>query len=346
MTLTIPKPIDAHLHLRNGDYLRRTVQDSSRAFGHVIVMPNLLPPVETIEQAQNYLAEIQAHAPSSFHPHLTLYLTSQTTPELLKKAKQSPFIIGCKLYPQGVTTHSESGLNNLDQHFELFEAMEECQLPLLIHGETNHSEIDIFDREQHFIDTTLVPLQQRFAKLPIVLEHISTQRAVDFINSAPTHVAATITVHHLLLNRNDLFKKGMSPHHYCCPIIKDLKQQQALLSAAFSGSKKFFLGTDSAPHARKRKESANAPAGIYTAPIAIELITEFFETHGHLDKLPQFTSQNAASFYNFSQNFEPLILEKETWTVPESFEFGDDVVIPLFAGKQITWKIKQVASHE
>jgi dihydroorotase len=340
MTLTIPRPIDAHLHLRSGDYLKRTVQDSSKAFGHAIIMPNLTPPVETLEQAEEYLAQIRAHATFSFHPHLTLYLTPRTTPQLLKQAKQCDFIVGCKLYPQGATTNSDAGLKNLDHHFELFEALEECQLPLLIHGETNHPDVDVFDREQHFIDTTLLPLRQRFPALKMVLEHISTAHAVDFINQCPDHIAATITVHHLLLNRNDLFQKGLSPHHYCCPIIKDQKQQQALLSAALNGSNKFFLGTDSAPHARKRKESANAPAGIYTAPAAIELVTELFELHQKLDRLPAFTSLNAANFYNFSENFTPLTLEKDPWTVPEFLEFGDDVVIPLFAGKTIPWRIK------
>lgn len=297
-TITLIKPDDAHLHLRDGEYLTTTVGDAAARFARAIIMPNLKPPLETVIQVEEYAQRIAKAIPlgKNFQPLMTLYLTSSLTPKIIKTASASGIVTAVKLYPAGVTTHSEAGVTSLKNIYSILEAMQAVDLPLLVHGESNHPAIDIFDREKYFLQD-LADIILKFPNLRIVLEHISTEESAKFVLAAPNNVAATITAHHLLLNRNDLLSGGIRPHLYCLPILKRARDQQALIRAAISGNPKFFLGTDSAPHAQSTKETACGCAGIYTAHAAIELYAQIFEQAGALDKLQAFASHFAADFY-------------------------------------------------
>ena len=336
---TKTQPDDWHVHLRDGDYLRTTAPHLAREFRRAIVMPNLKPPVVTAAQAAAYRDRILAALPAdlAFEPLMTLYLTDNTPPAEIRRARDSGFVQAVKLYPAGATTHSDAGVSALDHCYPTLAAMEEAGLPLLIHGEVTAAHVDIFDRERVFIDEVLQPLVQRFPGLKIVFEHITTREAVAFVLAAPTTVAATITAHHLLLNRNDLLVGGVRPHHYCLPVLKREHDRAALLDAAVSGNPKFFLGTDSAPHSRATKENACGCAGIYTAHAALEFYAEAFEQAGALDKLEAFASFHGADFYGMSRNRGRLRLRKQAQDMPASLPFGDESVIPLRAGGKLAW---------
>ncbi|PSU35130.1 dihydroorotase [Photobacterium lutimaris] len=339
-TITITRPDDWHLHLRDGDVLNDTVRDTSRYMGRAIIMPNLVPPVTDTEAALAYRDRILAEKPQgNFSPLMTLYLTDNTTPDEIRKAKATGHIYAAKLYPAGATTNSDSGVTSIDKLIPTLEAMQEEGMLLLIHGEVTTHEVDIFDREQQFLDTVLGPIVKKMPDLKIVVEHITTKDAVEFVNNAGPNVAATITAHHLMFNRNHMLVGGIRPHFYCLPILKRNTHQQALVAAATSGSPKFFLGTDSAPHAQGRKESACGCAGSYTAHAAIELYTEVFEQAGALDKLEAFASFNGPDFYGLPRNTDTITLTKENWVVPETMSFGNDVVVPIRAGEDMTWKV-------
>ncbi|MBA6415465.1 dihydroorotase [Colwellia sp. 6M3] len=340
-TLTITRPDDWHVHLRDGEALNNTVADISRYFGRAIIMPNLVPPVTNAELATQYHQRIMAANPSKqFQPLMVLYLTDKTTAEDIKAAKASGIVYAAKLYPAGATTNSSSGVTNVDNIAPVLAAMEEVNMPLLVHGEVTDHDIDIFDREAIFIDTILRPLVAKYPTLKIVLEHITTKNAVDFVKEASDNVAATITVHHLLFNRNHMLVGGIRPHFYCLPILKRNTHQHALIEAATSGSEKFFLGTDSAPHPQGAKEAACGCAGAYTAHAAIELYAEAFEQAGALDKLEGFASLNGPKFYNLPVNSDKITLVKQAWNVPATMAFGDDVVVPIRADETIAWQVK------
>jgi len=339
--LTIVRPDDWHVHLRDGESLKTTVADTSRYFGRAIVMPNLVPPVVDASSAQAYYDRIKAENPrAGFEPLMVLYLTDQTTPEDIRKAKAQGNVYACKLYPAGATTNSSSGVTDVKNVYSVLETMQEEGLLLLIHGEVTTAEIDIFDREQVFIDTILAPLVKDFPDLKIVLEHITTKNAVDFVKSAGDNIGATITAHHLLYNRNHMLVGGIRPHYFCLPVLKRNTHQQALVEAATSGSNKFFLGTDSAPHPQHAKESACGCAGSYTAHAAIELYAEVFEQENALDKLEGFASLNGPNFYGLPVNEDKITLVKEAWSVPATMPFGNDVVVPIRADEEINWKVK------
>lgn len=340
--LIITRPDDFHLHLRDGAALTETVASAARTFGRAIIMPNLVPPVVNADMAADYKARILEHIPegSGFQPMMTLYLTDKTTGEMVREAHKRGDVKAFKLYPAGATTNSDSGVTNLDNIAEALEAMAECGMPLLVHGEVTDAEIDIFDREKVFIERHLIPMTERFPQLKIVMEHITTANAVQFVKECGDNVAATITAHHLLYNRNDLLVGGIKPHYYCLPILKRNIHQQALLEAATSGSKKFFLGTDSAPHATGAKESACGCAGCYTARSAIELYTEAFESMNALDKLEAFASHNGPDFYGIERNTDTITLVKQPWTMPAEVPFGEFQVKPLRAGETINWQFK------
>lgn len=338
--LTITRPDDWHVHLRDGESLKTTVSDISRYFGRAIIMPNLIPPVMNAEQARGYHDRIMAESPEpTFKPLMVLYLTDQTTPADIVDAKESGLVYAAKLYPAGATTNSSSGVTNVENIYPVLEAMQKAEMPLLIHGEVTDHHIDIFDREAIFIETILSPLVSGFPSLRIVLEHITTKNAVDFVKSASINVAATITVHHLLFNRNHMLVGGIRPHYFCLPILKRNTHQEALIEAATSGSDKFFLGTDSAPHPQHAKESACGCAGAYTAHAAIELYAEAFEEAGALDKLESFASLNGPKFYNLPVNEDKITLIKKAWKVPATLAFGNDVVVPIRASEDILWQV-------
>ncbi|MBL4941505.1 MAG: dihydroorotase [Colwellia sp.] len=340
-TLTITRPDDWHVHLRDGDTLKNTVKDISRYFGRAIVMPNLVPPVTNAKLAKSYYQRIMATEPSAhFKPLMVLYLTDTTSAQDIVEAKESGLVFAAKLYPAGATTNSSSGVTDISKMNDVFAAMQDVGMPLLIHGEVTTDDIDIFDREQVFIDTILVPLVANYPDLSIVLEHITTKNAVDFVNSAGDNVAATITVHHLLYNRNHMLVGGIRPHFYCLPILKRNIHQQALIEAATSGSTKFFLGTDSAPHAQHAKESACGCAGSYTAHAAIELYAEVFEQESALDKLEAFASINGPTFYQLPINTDKITLIKKSWQVPATLTFGNDVVVPIRSDESIAWQVE------
>lgn len=340
-SLTITRPDDFHLHLRDGAEMKSVLPDSARQFARAIVMPNLKTPVVTTDQALEYRDRIIKNLPegSDFQPLMTLYLTEKTTPDEIKKAKQSGHVLAVKYYPAGATTNSESGVTNMKRVYPILETMEEQQLLLLMHGEVTEPEVDIFDREQVFIEKVLEPIIKRFSNLKIVFEHITTMQAVEFVKSGPENLAATITPHHMLLNRNDLFTGGIQPHHYCLPVLKAEKHRQAVLDAATSGHPRFFLGTDSAPHAKHNKESACGCAGIYSALNAIELYTEVFEKAGCIEKLEAFASQFGAGFYGLPFNKGTITLEKKQWKIPDILPFGKYELVPFRAGGICHWKL-------
>lgn len=338
-TLSITRPDDWHLHLRDGEALKTTVAHSARVFARAIVMPNLKPPVTTVAEALSYRQRIISCIPqgSSFEPLMTLYLTDQLTAQEVQRAHAEECLQAIKFYPAGATTNSEAGVAELECVYPALEKMAEIGLPLLIHGEVTDSKIDIFDRERVFIETVLAPLTQRFPELKIVLEHITTRDAVEFVTGQGENIAATITPHHLLLNRNDLLTGGVRPHFYCLPILKRNIHQRALVEAATSGNSKFFLGTDSAPHSIETKETACGCAGIYSAHAALELYAEVFEAAGALDKLEGFASFYGADFYNLPRNQTRITLSKTPSTVPAEFQFGSGRVVPMRANESISW---------
>ena len=339
--LTLIRPDDRHLHLRDGAMMAAALPDTARCFARAIVMPNLQPPITTVDLAQDYRDRILAALPADmrFEPLMTLYLTDNMPVSEIGKARASGFVHAVKYYPTGATTHSEHGVTDLKRAYSVLAAMEKQDLPLLLHGEVTDPTVDVFDREAVFIDRHLMPLTRDFPGLRMVLEHITTRAAVEFVRQAPDNVAATITAHHLLLNRNALFEGGLRPHYYCLPLLKRETQRSALIAAATSGNPKFFLGTDSAPHPRQAKESACGCAGIYSAHAAMELYAEIFERAGALDRLEAFASFHGPDFYRLPRNRDTLTLEQRIWTVPEELHFGQDTVVPLHAGKTMAWAV-------
>ena len=339
--ITIRRPDDWHLHLRDGATMRAVVGHTARTFGRAMVMPNLVPPVLTAEDAQAYRQRIMdAVEPGhTFDPKMTLYLAPQTTPAHIDAAMAAG-VLAVKLYPAGATTNSDAGVANLEGSYSVFERMETVGMPLLIHGESTDPTADIFDRERLFVEQTLAPLVERFPGLPVVLEHITTSDAVDFVASARPRVAATITAHHLLMNRNAIFEGGIRPHHYCLPVLKRERHRAALVRAATSGDPRFFAGTDSAPHAVDRKEQACGCAGCYTAFAAIELYAQAFEQAERLALLEGFASCFGADFYGLARNEGTITLTQESWEVPAAYPLGDSTVVPLFAGQELRWRIQ------
>ena len=341
-SLTLIRPDDWHLHLRDGAALAAVLPHSARQFARAIVMPNLRPPVTTVDLARDYRARILAALPANarFEPLMTLYLTDNTTPAEIALACASGVVHAVKYYPAGATTNSDSGVTLLERCFPALEAMEKAGLPLLLHGEVTDPEVDVFDREQVFIDTVLPQITRRFTGLRLVLEHITTRDAAQYVAGAPANIAATITAHHLLLNRNAIFAGGIRPHHYCLPLLKRESHRRALVEAATGGSPKFFLGTDSAPHARRSKEAPCGHAGIYSAHAAIELYAEAFEAAGALEKFEAFASFYGADFYGLPRNAEKITLRRERWQVQSSFALGDDELVPLRAGEPLVWRLQ------
>jgi len=340
-SITITRPDDWHLHLRDGAAMRDVLQHTSARFARAIIMPNLRPPVTTVDAARAYRDRILQALPvgSSFEPLMTLYLTDNTPAEEIAKARSSGLVHAVKYYPAGATTNSDSGVTAIEKCSGVLDAMQKYGLPLLVHGEVTDAAIDVFDREQVFIERTLAPLVERFPELKVVLEHMTTRDAVAFVAEARPSVAATLTPHHLLLNRNALFAGGVRPHHYCLPILKREAHRQALVAAAISGNPKFFLGTDSAPHARHTKENDCGCAGIYTAHAGIELYAEVFEQALALEKLEGFASWFGADFYGMPRNAGTLTLVRDPRCVPASMPFGDDTLVPMRAGAAIEWRI-------
>ena len=342
-TLTLTRPDDWHLHLRDGEVLAAVLPDTARQFARAIVMPNLKPPVVSTDDAMGYRMRILDALPagSKFEPLMTLYFTDQTTPEEIARAKQSGIVHAVKYYPAGATTNSDSGVTRLSRVFPVLEAMQDYDLPLLIHGEVTDPSVDIFDREKVFIETVLAPqIVERFPDLRVVLEHITTREAAQYVAKAPANVGATITAHHLLFNRNALFAGGIRPHYFCLPILKREEHRQALLKAATGGGAKFFLGTDSAPHSRGNKESTCGHAGCYTAHAAIELYAEAFDEVGMLHKLEAFASFNGPDFYRLPRNEGSITLKKDPWKVAATLPFGEEgELVPLRAGEPISWRL-------
>ena len=342
-SISIIRPDDWHVHLRDASYLKTTVEDISRYFGRAIVMPNLNPPVVTVGEAERYRDTILSFIPedSSFTPLMTLYLTDQTTPKIVIEAKQSGFVHAMKLYPAGVTTNSAAGVQAIDNLYPIFEVMQTEQMVLAVHGEVADDSVDIFDREKVFIDRHLTDICATFPNLKIVFEHISTREAAAFVKEASANVAATVTAHHLLFNRNDLLAGGMKPVYYCLPVLKRDLHQQALIAAVTSPDSSFFLGTDSAPHPRADKEHAcGCAAGAYTAHAAIELYAEVFDEAGCMNQLEAFASFRGPDFYGLTRNQDVITLTEQPWDVPDSKAFGKDELIPIRAGESIRWSVK------
>lgn len=341
MELKLTRPDDWHLHLRDGSLMHSVLPDTARQFARAIIMPNLRPPVTTTEQAQAYRARILTALPvgSNFEPLMTLYLTDNTTAKEIRTAKQSGIVHAVKYYPAGATTNSDSGVTDIRKTYPALEEMQRCGMPLLMHGEVTDTAVDVFDREAVFIARVLQPLLRDLPDLRVVFEHISTIDAIQFVKSAPDNIAATITAHHLLYNRNAMLSGGIHPHYYCLPVLKRETHREALLAAAASGNKKFFLGTDSAPHAQHTKESACGCAGIYTAHTAIELYAEIFEQVGALDKLEGFASFYGADFYRLPRNAQSVTLRKQEWQVPATVGFGEHQLVPLRASEMVKWKL-------
>jgi len=339
--ITLARPDDWHLHLRDGAALSDTVAHTARTMGRAIIMPNLLPPVTSTADAQAYRDRIMAHVPqaSPFQPLMTLYLTDVMTTEEISRAKESGIVFGVKLYPAGATTNSDQGVTDISKTYPALEKMIELNLPLLIHGEVTRHEVDIYDREKVFIDEVLAPLRARYPGLKIVFEHITTRDAVEFVLAGDQHIAATVTPQHLLFNRNHMLAGGIRPHYYCLPVLKRNVHQQALLDAVASGSPKLFLGTDSAPHGVGKKEAACGCAGCFSSFAALEMYAEIFEQLDSLDKLEAFASFNGPDFYGLPRNQKQITLRKESWTVPSSYSIGSEQVIPLFADNQLSWSI-------
>lgn len=340
-SLKLLRPDDWHLHVRDGAHLASVVPFTARQFARAIIMPNLKPPVTTVAQAAGYRERILKAVPAgcSFEPLMTLYLTNTTSPQEILAAKHSGFIVGAKLYPAGATTHSDAGVTAIDNIFPALAAMEECGLVLQVHGEVTESDVDVFDRECVFIDRVLARVAEKFPRLKLVFEHVTTREAVQFVTSSRPGIAATITPQHLLLNRNAIFQGGIRPHNYCLPVLKRERDRRALLEAATSDDARFFLGTDSAPHAKHTKEHACGCAGIFSAHAAIELYAEAFELAGRLDRLEAFASQRGPDFYGLPRNTDYITLERTAWTPPASYEFAGEELVPFRAGESIAWRM-------
>lgn len=341
--LTIARPDDWHLHLRDGPELASVAPWSARVFARAVVMPNLKPPVTTVERAARYRDRIRAALPagSRFEPLMTLYLTDGTTPEEIDRAADSGFVVGAKCYPAGATTHSDAGVTSLERCEPALARMEERDLVLQVHAEATGDDVDPYDRESVYIERSLAPLVARHPRLRIVLEHATTRAGVEFVRAGEGRVAATITPQHLLFNRGAMFRGGLRPHLYCLPILKRERDREALLAAATSGDARFFLGTDSAPHARGAKESSCGCAGIFSAPAAIELYARAFEEAGRLDRLEAFASFNGADFYGRPRNGDSILLERREWTVPASVPFGASEIVPMCAGETLAWRLRE-----
>jgi dihydroorotase len=342
-TLALRRPDDLHLHLRDGEAMRSVLPFTAATFARALIMPNLRPPVTTTEQALAYRQRIldALAAEAAFEPLMTLYLTDRTDPAEVDRAKASGCIVGFKLYPAGATTHSDAGVTEIHRVDAVLSRMEEKDLVLEVHGEVTDPDVDVFDREARFIDEVLAPLAARHPRLRIVFEHITTRAAAQFVLGSRRGIAATITPQHLLMNRNALFTGGIRPHHYCLPVLKSQPDREALLGVIASGDSRFFLGTDSAPHARGAKEAACGCAGIFSAHGALELYAEAFESVGALARLEAFASEHGADFYGLPRNDGRLTLIKETWEVPRSYPFGADQIVPLRAGEHIGWRIAE-----
>lgn len=340
-SLDIIRPDDWHLHLRDGDMLASTVPPTARVFGRAIIMPNLTPPILTVADAEGYLERILQAAPadSGFRPLMTLYLTDATSTDEIARAAASDIVFGCKLYPAGATTHSDSGVTDPAGMDHLYAAMEEHGLPLLVHGEVTAAEIDIFDREKAFIDQHLMRIREKFPALRIVFEHVTTADAVAFVREAGDLTAATVTPQHLLMNRNDLLVGGIRPHNYCLPILKRRRHQESIQQAVLEGHPRFFLGTDSAPHPRSKKESACGCAGCFSAPAALPLYAGFFTRHDALEKLEAFASFNGADFYGLARNQERIRLVRQPWKIPASMPAGGETLTPFMAGETCEWRL-------
>lgn len=345
MKITITRPDDWHLHVRDGDVLKDIIPFTARCFGRAIIMPNLTPPVTDTEQALAYRERIlQALPPAyNFEPLMTLYLTNNTPADEIQRA-YSNNIKAVKLYPAGATTNSDAGVTNIKNCYKTLEAMQACGMPLLVHGEVVDPEVDIFDREKYFIERVLIPVAKNFPELKIVFEHITTKDAVEFVMDADERIAATITPQHLLYNRNAIFRGGIRPHYYCLPVLKRETHREVLVEAAISGNKKFFLGTDSAPHSQSNKETACGCAGIFSAPLAIELYARIFEENNALEQLEAFASFHGADFYGLPRNQQTITLEKTPWTVDKDYPFGNERIIPLHAGESESWKMTNQSS--
>ncbi len=341
MKLTITQPDDWHLHVRDGNVLKDIVPFTARHFGRAIIMPNLTPPSINTEQALAYRQRILNAVPDdyNFEPLMTLYLTDNTLADEIKRARESQHIHAVKLYPAGATTNSDAGVTDIKNCYSVLETMQNSGMPLLVHGEVVDTHVDVFDREKIFIDRVLSPVKKDFPELKIVFEHITTKDAADFVLSEDKHIAATITPQHLLYNRNAIFKGGIRPHYYCLPILKRETHREALIKVATSGSNKFFLGTDSAPHSQNKKENSCGCAGIFSAPLAIELYTRIFDENNALDKLEAFASFNGADFYGLPRNSKTITLEKREWTVAKDYPFANERIIPLHAGETESWQV-------
>lgn len=343
MKLTITRPDDWHLHVRDRDTLKDIVPFTANQFARAIIMPNLTPPVTSTEQAMAYRERILNALPaqSNFQPLMTLYLTNNTPADEIKRAVASQHVKAVKLYPAGATTNSDAGVTDIRHCYKTLEAMQQYQLPLLVHGEVVDSDVDVFDREKIFIDRVLIPTLNDFPELKLVFEHITTKDAADFVIDSGPNLAATITPQHLLYNRNALFKGGIRPHYYCLPVLKREQHRQALVQVATSNNAKFFLGTDSAPHAKQQKENACGCAGIFSAPLAIELYARAFDENQALDKLEGFASFHGPDFYGLPRNKDTITLSKQSWTVPEDYPFGDERIVPIHAGEIESWQLEK-----
>lgn len=339
-SLTLRRPDDFHLHLRTGEMLELVLPHTARQCARAIVMPNLLPPVTTVEMAASYRDEIMQALPEAlnFTPLMTLYLTDNTSPEEIQKAKESGFVHAVKLYPAGATTHSDSGVTDVAKVYPVLEAMQQHDLPLLVHSEVTDTEVDIFDREKVFIDRILSKIVTDFPQLRLVMEHLTTKDGVEFVSAQSKKVAATLTAHHLLCNRNDLLVGGIKPHYYCLPILKSEEHRRALVEAATSGNPKFFAGTDSAPHLQNKKENDCGCAGCYTAYHMLPLYAEVFDRAGKLDKLEAFVSEFGAKFYGLPLNEGSIILERGENLIPQYFEVGSERLVPFWGGKELGWR--------
>ena len=341
--LIITKPDDMHLHLREGDILKRACSDTDRQFARAIIMPNLQVPIKSVDQAEIYYQDIKKSiSDSNFEPLMTLFFTDLLNSDEIKKISDSKIVHGIKLYPSGVTTNSDNGIDTIEKCFNIFELMQEYQVPLLVHAESNDKNIDIFDREKVFIDRHLTKIHSEFPDLRIVFEHISTKEAVDFVVSTSNKVGATITPQHMLLDRNELLSGGIKPHHYCLPILKRAEDRLAIVGAAVSGSQKFFLGTDSAPHFRHQKESSCGCAGIYSAAYAMEWYASIFEAESALDKLENFSSKFGADFYKLPYSNSKIKLIKKELRIPAKITVGNEEIIPLFANETLSWQLSEI----
>ena len=340
--LKLARPDDWHLHLRQGEVMRSVVGMTAKQMGRAIVMPNLSPPIRNAQEALRYRKEIVCSLPkgTSFNPLMALYLTDKTTKQNIIEAGNNEHVYAVKLYPAGATTNSESGVTSVLGVYPAIEQMQKERIPLLVHGEVTHADIDVFDREKVFIETVLAPLLKNFPELKVVLEHITTKEAVDFVSGSSANVAATITAHHLLANRNHMLVGGIKPHYYCLPVLKRKSpHQEALITAATSGSAKFFLGTDSAPHDKYQKESACGCAGVFSAHAAIELYAEVFDRANKIEMLEGFASHHGPDFYGLKRNTESITLEKNSWVVPESYKLANSEIVPFFGGRSLSWRL-------